>query len=271
VLKAKIDQMPGGSSAVTSPPESIAGEVGKAAGPIVVLGGAEALAGKVGPEIAEHEATGFLGSRRAPLANAAEQPLRNADSVIGGRTFSGHALDQMQNRGLMPSVVENTIQHGVRSADPIAGRFRFFDPVNNVTVITEGKRVVTAIPGKLWQMSQGDNRNLRRMLECIGAARTGRMTLVGLADALLHLRDALDAVDPAWAEELTSHIATLESAGLATSEQIRTMGPKYEEVIANTLAAAERLVFRLGVRVDDVEPADESWRRLCLPARGLVP
>jgi hypothetical protein len=55
----------------------------------------------------------------------------------------------MQNRGLMPSVVENTIRTGVRSADPIVGRTRFYDAVNNVTVITEGERVVTAIPGRL--------------------------------------------------------------------------------------------------------------------------
>ena len=55
----------------------------------------------------------------------------------------------MRNRGLMPSVVENTIQTGVRSADPIVGRLRYFDPVNNVTVITEGERVITIIPGRL--------------------------------------------------------------------------------------------------------------------------
>jgi hypothetical protein len=49
----------------------------------------------------------------------------------------------------MPSVVENTIQTGVRYADPIVGRLRFFDSVNKITVITEGERVVTVIPGRL--------------------------------------------------------------------------------------------------------------------------
>jgi hypothetical protein len=77
------------------------------------------------------------------------QPVRNADAAIGGRTFSGHALDQMQNRGLMPSVVENTIRTGTRSADPIVGRTRYYDSVNNGTVVTEGERVITAIPGRL--------------------------------------------------------------------------------------------------------------------------
>ncbi len=111
----------------------------------VVLEGAAAR----GAGVAEREATGFLGSRRAPLPNAPYQPLRNGDAVIGGRTFGGHALDQMQNRGLIPSVVENAIQTGMRSPDPIVGRFRFFDAVNKFTVITEGERVVTVIPGRL--------------------------------------------------------------------------------------------------------------------------
>ena len=61
----------------------------------------------------------------------------------------GHAFDQMQKRGIMPSVVENAIQTGLRSADPIVGRFRYFDAVNNVTVILEGERVVTVSPGRL--------------------------------------------------------------------------------------------------------------------------
>jgi RHS repeat-associated protein len=34
---------------------------------------------------------------------------------INGRWFTGHALDQMQARGFMPSVVENTIQEGISS------------------------------------------------------------------------------------------------------------------------------------------------------------
>ncbi|HEY6557431.1 MAG TPA: DUF4258 domain-containing protein, partial [Polyangiaceae bacterium] len=112
-----------------------------------VLGGAKGCAAGGGP--GTREATGFLGSRGSPLANAAFQPLRNADAIIGGRTFGGHALDQMQNRGITPSVIENAIQNGLRSADPIVGRLRFFDPVNKVTVITEAERVVTVIPGRL--------------------------------------------------------------------------------------------------------------------------
>jgi RHS repeat-associated protein len=40
----------------------------------------------------------------------------NAPTAIGGRRYTGHALDQMQGRGLTPSVVEDTITNGARSA-----------------------------------------------------------------------------------------------------------------------------------------------------------
>jgi hypothetical protein len=86
------------------------------------------------------DATGFLGSNRQQLMNAPYQELRNEDALIGGRTFGGHALDQMQNRGIMPSVVENAIQNGVQSPDPIVGRFRFYDEGNKIRVITEGPK-----------------------------------------------------------------------------------------------------------------------------------
>ena len=72
----------------------------------------------------------------------------NEPATIGGRQYGGHAIDQMQARGVPPSVVENTIQHGSVSRDPIPGRLRHFDPDNNVTVVTEGSKVVTVIPGR---------------------------------------------------------------------------------------------------------------------------
>ena len=69
--------------------------------------------------------------------------------MIVGRTFSGHALDQMQSRGVMPSVVENTIRVGKATADPIPGRVRFYDATNKITVVTNEKgHVVTVIPGR---------------------------------------------------------------------------------------------------------------------------
>ena len=73
----------------------------------------------------------------------------NPDTTISGRNFNGHAIDQMQGRGVPPSVVENTIQTGMQSPDPIVGRIRHYDQVNNITVITESSgTVVTVITGK---------------------------------------------------------------------------------------------------------------------------
>ena len=71
----------------------------------------------------------------------------NGDATIGGRDYGGHALDQMQGRGIPPSAVENAIQNGVESPDSIPGRLQHYDPLNNITVITEGGRVVTVHPG----------------------------------------------------------------------------------------------------------------------------
>ena len=40
----------------------------------------------------------------------------NAPTNIDGRTYTGHALDQMQGRGLTPSVVEDTLARGAASS-----------------------------------------------------------------------------------------------------------------------------------------------------------
>lgn len=61
---------------------------------------------------------------------------QNTPTAIGGREFSGHALDQMQGRGFMPSVVENTIQRGT-TFPTRTGTTGYFDPVNRVRVITD--------------------------------------------------------------------------------------------------------------------------------------
>lgn len=68
---------------------------------------------------------------------------RNAETVISGRRYGGHAIDQMQNRGIPPSAVENAIQHGTATSDPIPGRMRHRDSVNRIVVVTENGDVVT--------------------------------------------------------------------------------------------------------------------------------
>jgi hypothetical protein len=108
---------------------------------------ANAVSGSPSPQ--ERGAGGIQGSKRMPMLNAPYQELQNGDALIGGRAYGGHALDQMRNRGVTPTVVENAIKTGVQSPDPVAGRTRFFDQVNRITVVMEGDRVVTVVPGRL--------------------------------------------------------------------------------------------------------------------------
>jgi RHS repeat-associated protein len=97
--------------------------------------------------------TGFRGSKGNELVNSPFQPSRNLPGEVGGRPYSGHAFDQMQNRGIMPSVVENTVQHGKTTPGKIPGTTAHYDPVNNVTVITDANsgRVVTVGHGQIKQ------------------------------------------------------------------------------------------------------------------------
>jgi hypothetical protein len=92
---------------------------------------------------------GFSGHRGFELGNHPLQPVRNSPTTIGQRQFAGHALDQMQNRGIPPSVVENTIQHGVPFPGNRPGTQGFYDPVNRVRVIinSDNGTVVTVMHG----------------------------------------------------------------------------------------------------------------------------
>ncbi len=76
------------------------------------------------------------------------QPVRNTPTEINGRQYSGHALDRMQDRGILPSVVENTINTGQKSPSQ-NGKYIHYDSTNNVTVITnQSGGVVTTRYGK---------------------------------------------------------------------------------------------------------------------------
>lgn len=95
--------------------------------------------------------SGFRGHKGFQLNNAPFQPSRNIIGIINDREFSGHALDQMQNRGIFPSVVENTI----KVSDPLPGNLPntlvYYDPINKVTVVVNALRgrVITVRGGKL--------------------------------------------------------------------------------------------------------------------------
>ncbi|MCC9395810.1 DUF4258 domain-containing protein, partial [Enterobacter hormaechei subsp. steigerwaltii] len=67
---------------------------------------------------------------------------------INGRQYSGHALDRMQDRGIMPSVIENTIQTGQQIGIK-DGKTSYYDSKNNVKVIiNQSGGVVTTTYGK---------------------------------------------------------------------------------------------------------------------------
>ncbi len=72
----------------------------------------------------------------------------NEPATINGIDYSGHALDQMQGRGVVPSVVQNTVNVG-QNFPTGAGTVGYFDAVNNIRVIvsTTSGKVVTVIPG----------------------------------------------------------------------------------------------------------------------------
>ena len=103
--------------------------------------GSEPTESEVGPP-------GFRGSKGYPLRNPAYQPRRNQPGSVGDVNYSGHAFDQMQNRGFMPSVVSNAIQNG-EPFDAGNGATGYYDPVNNISVIVNSQTgtIVTVRPG----------------------------------------------------------------------------------------------------------------------------
>jgi len=71
----------------------------------------------------------------------------NGPASIGGRSYGGHALDEMQSEGLTPSVVDDAIVHGQVSVGG-SGRVAYYSPGNNITVITESDgKIVTVTSG----------------------------------------------------------------------------------------------------------------------------
>ncbi|MBA2368774.1 MAG: DUF4258 domain-containing protein [Candidatus Protochlamydia sp.] len=92
------------------------------------------------------------GSKTSPQINAPFQKTRNSPAVHQNRNYSGHALDQMQNRGIPPSVVEDTIKTGTPKSyiRPDGATTNFYDKVNNITVVVnDNNGVIIVSHGKL--------------------------------------------------------------------------------------------------------------------------
>ena len=81
--------------------------------------------------------TGFSGSRGNPLKNPIFQPSRNTPAVIDDRTFTGHALDEMQNCGIPLSVAGDAISpSNLVGAGNRPGTSVYYSGINGVRVIT---------------------------------------------------------------------------------------------------------------------------------------
>ncbi|WP_146089786.1 hypothetical protein [Rhodoblastus sphagnicola] len=94
-------------------------------------------------------ASSFGGSSRLQLQSPAGVPPRNTPATIDGIPYSGHALDQMQNRDLIPSLTGQAIRQGLQGAGNKRDAGVFYDPENNVSVIRNKLtgNVITVIPG----------------------------------------------------------------------------------------------------------------------------
>jgi len=117
--------------------------IGKAGRRLHVLGSEVALAQKMSDEMGGGSGfgRGYRPPASAPSGRYGKSPdganrqlvnprtrARNRPDDINGRRYAGHALDQMQDRGLPPSVVEDAIRH---SCVTIQGIFTKYEGTNN--------------------------------------------------------------------------------------------------------------------------------------------
>ncbi|MCI2290157.1 hemagglutinin repeat-containing protein [Enterobacter sp. I4] len=137
-LAAAIGLIPGAGDA--------AGKTIKAAEKALKAGDVETASKLINKASDEVYTTLPMGSKRNPMnqpSNPSYQPVRNQPATISNREYSGHALDRMQDRGVTPSVVENTIKNG-QSTPSRGGTTVHFDPESKISVVTnETGRVVT--------------------------------------------------------------------------------------------------------------------------------
>lgn len=137
-LAAAIGLIPGAGD--------VAGKTIKAAEKALKAGDVETASKLINKASDEVYTTLPMGSKSNPMnqpSNPSYQPVRNQPATISNREYSGHALDRMQDRGVTPSVVENTIKNG-QSTPGRGGTTVHFDPESKISVVTnETGRVVT--------------------------------------------------------------------------------------------------------------------------------
>jgi hypothetical protein len=91
---------------------------------------------------------GGTGSKTMLVSRGANIPAQ-----INGIQYSGHALDQMQGRGVMPSVVKDILGKIELIVGKRPNTLVFYDPINNITVIKSSSlnQVITVSHGKIKQ------------------------------------------------------------------------------------------------------------------------
>ncbi len=75
--------------------------------------------------------------RRGQKGDIDVKQMNFKPTVIYGRNYCTHAIEQINYRGITPMAVENAILHGKASPNKILTRMTHYDPVNNISVITE--------------------------------------------------------------------------------------------------------------------------------------
>jgi hypothetical protein len=131
----------------------VEGVVGVFSTALVAVGGAEVVGDLAGLEIvdAADAADGDIpastptGVRGSPMD---VPPGTNSPTMIDDISYSGHAIDEMQSEGFVPSVIQDAIENG-QEAIGSSGRVAYYSPENNISVITENGRVITVSSGFL--------------------------------------------------------------------------------------------------------------------------
>jgi hypothetical protein len=93
---------------------------------------------------------GFVGRSGFELKNFPTQKTRNTSQRIMDVDFSAHAIDQMQNRGVIPSVVISALKNGKTFPGTKPKTIGLYDEINKIQVIinSDNGRVITVIKGK---------------------------------------------------------------------------------------------------------------------------
>ncbi len=111
----------------------------------------QSISRNISTSIEQKGSSNLMGSKRMQLQYAPFQKLSlNNPTTIDGINYSGHAIDKMQNTGILPSVVKNTLKKGIVRKGATAKSLQYFDKTNNISVIIDKKsgNIVTTFFGE---------------------------------------------------------------------------------------------------------------------------